>query len=562
MSSERVGEILPPGLGTQSHSIPPRRGLDCRAMKPTSRLSLLIALAVLALALAAAPALAAPNAYVLNYRTDSVAIIDTQTNQFVGPEIEVGSGPYSIAITPDGKTAYELNESDESISVIDLRTNQVVGAPIELGTRPYVIAISPDGKTAYITTSTSEVLVLDTQTNQIVGSILVEGENASVWGVAFAPDGKTAYVLNEDEDTVVTIDTQTSTVVGAPIPTGEDPINVAFTPDGKKAYVTNYEEGSVSVIDTATRQNVGTIPVGFEPWGITITPDGKKAYAANFGEGTLTAIDTQTNQVIGLPIPVGGAPYESAVTPDGKSLYVTNYESEDISVVDPQTDTVKTTIEDLDGGPWQVVVAPDQSPVPSFSATQAVPGGPVAFNGSASSDADGSIASFDWSFGDGASALNGGVAPSHQYAAAGTYTATLAVTDNEGCSLALVFTGRTAYCSGSSLASHPVTVAAKPIPSNSFRFGKVKKNRKKGTAQLQITVPGPGALALSGKKVRSAKVTAAKAGKVTLTIRAKTKANKVLKRRHRLKVRFRVKFTPTGGSPGSKSKALTLIRKR
>jgi YVTN family beta-propeller protein len=550
------------GIGTQSHSIPPRRCLDCRVMKPTSRLPLLIALAALALALAAAPALAAPKAYVLNYGTDSVAVLDTATNQFVGPEIEVGSGPYSIAITPDGKTAYELNESEESISVIDLRTNQVVGAPIELDTRPYVIAISPDGKTAYITTSTSEVLVLDTQTNQVVDSIPVEGLEASLWGVAFAPDGKTAYVLNEGEDGALTIDTQTRQIVGAPIPTGEDPINVAITPDGKKAYVTNYEEASVSVIDTATRQNVGTIPVGSEPWGITITPDGRKAYSANYGEGTLTAIDTQTNSAIGSPIAVGEEPYESAATPDGKTLYVTNYETEDISVVDTQTDTVKTTIEDIDGGPWQIVVAPDQSPVPAFSASQALPGGPVAFNGSASSDADGSIASFDWSFGDGAGALNGGATPTHQYATAGTYTATLAVTDNEGCSLALVFTGRTAYCSGSALTSHSVTALPKPIPSNSFRFGKVKKNRKKGIAKLQITLPGPGALTLAGKKVRFVKAKAATAGTVTLTIRAKTKANKVLKRRHRLKVHFRVKFTPTGGSPSSKGKTLTLIRKR
>lgn len=48
---------------------------------------------------------------------------------------------------------------------------------------------------------------------------------------------------------------------------------------------------------------------------------------------------------------------------------------------------------------------------------------------------------------------------------------------------------------------------------------------------------------------------------MTLTIRPKAKANKALKARHHLKVRLRVKFTPTGGTSTSKSKTLTLIRR-
>ena len=35
-------------------------------------------------------------------------------------------------------------------------------------------------------------------------------------------------------------------------------------------------------------------------------------------------------------------------------------------------------------------------------------------------------------------------------------------------------------------------------PSNLFRFGKLKRNKREGTASLAIIVPGPGALTLSG----------------------------------------------------------------
>ena len=54
----------------------------------------------------------------------------------------------------------------------------------------------------------------------------------------------------------------------------------------------------------------------------------------------------------------------------------------------------------------------------------------LTFNGSGSSDPDGTIASYAWTFGDGGSAS--GMTVSHSYASAGTYTATLTVTDNLG----------------------------------------------------------------------------------------------------------------------------------
>lgn len=72
------------------------------------------------------------------------------------------------------------------------------------------------------------------------------------------------------------------------------------------------------------------------------------------------------------------------------------------------------------------------------------------FNGSTSSDPDGTISSYSWNFGDG-SALGTGATPSHTYAAAGTYTVTLTVTDNQG-------------ATGS--VPHDVTVAAAPTHTN------------------------------------------------------------------------------------------------
>ena len=66
----------------------------------------------------------------------------------------------------------------------------------------------------------------------------------------------------------------------------------------------------------------------------------------------------------------------------------------------------------------------------SSSATSGVASLTVSFDGSTSTDPDGSIQSWAWSFSDGTSAS--GVTTSKAYAASGSYTATLTVTDNDG----------------------------------------------------------------------------------------------------------------------------------
>ena len=96
---------------------------------------------------------------------------------------------------------------------------------------------------------------------------------------------------------------------------------------------------------------------------------------------------------------------------------------------------VKLTVTDNGGATGSttndvsVTVPANQPPTASFTATPTNLS--VAFDGSGSSDPDGSIASYSWDFGDG-SAAGSGVTPQHTYAAPGTYQVTLTVTDNQG----------------------------------------------------------------------------------------------------------------------------------
>jgi PKD repeat protein len=57
-------------------------------------------------------------------------------------------------------------------------------------------------------------------------------------------------------------------------------------------------------------------------------------------------------------------------------------------------------------------------------------GNPISFNSTGSTDPDGTITGYSWSFGDGGTSTQ--ASPSHSYTTAGSYTATLTVTDNQG----------------------------------------------------------------------------------------------------------------------------------
>jgi hypothetical protein len=104
---------------------------------------------------------------------------------------------------------------------------------------------------------------------------------------------------------------------------------------------------------------------------------------------------------------------------------------------------------------------------------------------------------------------------------------------------------------------HDVTLTGTGV-SNAFTFGKLKRNTKKGTATLSVKLPGPGNLTLGGKGVKRAKKSAAVAGAVKLKIRPTGKKRMKLRRTSTVKLRVKVTYAPTGGTPASKFRAVKL----
>jgi len=141
------------------------------------------------------------------------------------------------------------------------------------------------------------------------------------------------------------------------------------------------------------------------------------------------------------------------------------------------------------------------------------------------------------------------------------------------------FGSDTGAVQGVGVAAPPAGTATAPIagagttapkiesPSNSFRFGRIKLNRKLGTARLAVWLPGPGSLRFGGKGIaalsRSGKRTApvrnvTGQGTVLLDIGAVGAKRVALLKRGRVKVLVKVSYVPSGGSGLTKARSLVL----
>lgn len=167
--------------------------------------------------------------------------------------------------------------------------------------------------------------------------------------------------------------------------------------------------------------NAGPGPVSFAAKVAVPSPNLRAALTLRDASGLTLATSSASGMGATLATSVTGGTYTLVVdgvgTGDAQTAY-TDYGSIGRYLVE---------------GSWPSLEVANQSPLASTLGTTPTSGTApltVQFNGTQSSDPDGIIAGYSWSFGDGATSIL--ATPAHTYNTAGNYTATLTVTDNSG----------------------------------------------------------------------------------------------------------------------------------
>jgi hypothetical protein len=109
---------------------------------------------------------------------------------------------------------------------------------------------------------------------------------------------------------------------------------------------------------------------------------------------------------------------------------------------------------------------------------------------------------------------------------------------------------------GSAAPVRPPVLSPQPRPSSVFRLGRVRKNRRHGTARLEILLPGPGTVVLAGRKVIERRVTenvpeqaSGNLTPVEIGVKLRRRARVLLRTYGVVVAPISVTFTPVGGFP-------------
>jgi hypothetical protein len=181
--------------------------------------------------------------------------------------------------------------------------------------------------------------------------------------------------------------------------------------------------------------------------------------------------------------------------------------------------------------------SPDIAPVAKPNAAT-----PVQLDGRVSAGPSGlpqcAITSYAWRTDDGAT--GSGTTLLHFFGP-GRHGATLTVTND---------------CGGAQTAKLLLNVAP------GINLGKLKLNRRTGTAKLTVNALGAGNLSLRGKGVKKQAKQLKKAGKAVLILKPTGKALKALRRNGKAKVKVTASLLPNGGKASTLSKTVTLKLRR
>jgi YVTN family beta-propeller protein len=189
-------------------------------------------------------------------------VIDPKSGAIQAAIDTEGTGHWA-AVLPDGTKAYVANKNDRMfVSVIDLKARKMVGRiPMPKGTQG--ITASPDGKRVIAIDFTDpQFYVIDTGTDKIIDTVVVEKNTIGPFRARYSPDGSVLITANHVNALANIFDARNLHAPQKTVTVGQQAFGIAYSADGKTVLVSNHGDGTISVIDLAKSQVVRTFVAG------------------------------------------------------------------------------------------------------------------------------------------------------------------------------------------------------------------------------------------------------------------------------------------------------------
>jgi DNA-binding beta-propeller fold protein YncE len=214
-----------------------------------------------------------------------VQVVDLKTGQLAGTITET-PGVHGIALAPDLNRAFISVGRNASVKVFDMKTLAVIADVKITGENPDAIMYDQYSKRVFVFNGrTSNATVIDATTNQVAGTIALEGKPEFP-----VSDGNGKLFVNiEDKSIISVIDVKTMKVEKSwPIAPGEEASGLALDNETHRLFAVCGNKLMV-VVDATNGHVVANLPIGDGCDGVKFDPGMKRAVSSN-GEGTMTVV--------------------------------------------------------------------------------------------------------------------------------------------------------------------------------------------------------------------------------------------------------------------------------
>ena len=268
-----------------------------------------------------------------------------------------------------------IADLSNTVTVVDTLTNEVIGSinpSVAAGLTG--VAVSPDGSTLYIADGNHTIHIVHSPThNPTIDPFHLDDSLTPIYLVV-TPDGSSVYASNAGSNTVTVLDTATKAIATVDIACNQSGTNncsslppIAVTPTGNAINVYVGTNVGFAVINTSTRSLTTQVPTmcgrdPCAPLGIATSSDGVTVFVTLFEIDQLLGIEVAMNLVNDIAT-VGMSPIGLAVTPDGDTVYVANMNANSVSVVNVSSCGPVCDVTTISSGivtePQVVAITPD-----------------------------------------------------------------------------------------------------------------------------------------------------------------------------------------------------------